>query len=131
MLIVYCLLLMLTLPKNYSVAIHNLHCKQRWLKQIGISNVTVLSNKWVLLWKQPVFGRLRQIIAHVAVGASADACDNNMTEVIFSSHQCVTGAISGTVFTGMWAVFRGFSTLLYKSVMLWTSIYYTEMHSVK
>ena len=62
---------------------------------------TVLSNKWVLLRKQPVFGRLRQIIAHVAVGASADACDNNMTEVIFSSHQCVTGAISGTVFTGV------------------------------
>ena len=51
--------------------------------------------------KTACFGRLRQIIVHVAVGASADACDNNMTEVGFSSHQCVTGAISGTVFTGV------------------------------
>ena len=57
------------------------------------------------IMKTACFGRLRQIIAHVAVGASADACDNNMTEIIFSSHQCVTGAISGTVFTGVWAVF--------------------------
>ena len=53
------------------------------------------------IMKTACFSRLRQIIAHAAVGASADACDNNMTEVIFSSHQCVTGAISGTVFIGM------------------------------
>ena len=55
--------------------------------------------------KTACFSRLRQIIAHAAVGASADACDYNMTEVIFSSHHCVPGAISGTVFIGMWAVF--------------------------
>ena len=55
--------------------------------------------------KTACFGRLRQIITHVAVGASADACDKNMIQVIFSSHHCVPGAISGTFFTGMWAVF--------------------------
>ena len=51
--------------------------------------------------KTASFSRLRQIIAHAAVGASADACNKNMTQVRFSSHQCVTGAISGTVFIGM------------------------------
>ena len=53
------------------------------------------------IMKTACFSRLRQIIAHAAVGASADACDYNMTEVIFSSHHCVPGAISGTVFIGM------------------------------
>ena len=49
------------------------------------------------IMKTACFSRLRQIITHAAVGASADACDYNMTEVIFSSHHCVPGAISGTV----------------------------------
>ena len=49
------------------------------------------------IMKTACFGRLRQIIAHVAVGASAATCDNNMTQVKFSIHQCVTGEISGTV----------------------------------
>ena len=53
------------------------------------------------IMKTACFSRLRQIITHAAVGASADACDYNMTEVIFSSHHCVPGAISGTVFIGM------------------------------
>ena len=53
------------------------------------------------IMKTACFWQAETIIAHVAVGASADACDNNMTEIIFSSHQCVTGAISGTVFTGV------------------------------
>ena len=69
------------------------------------SNVTVLSNIMGTIMKTACFSRLRQIIAHAAVGASADACNNNMIQVIFSSHQCVAGAISGTVFIGMWAVF--------------------------
>ena len=55
--------------------------------------------------KTASLSRLRQIIAHVAVGASADACDKNIIQVRFSSHHCVPGAISGTVFIGMWAVF--------------------------
>ena len=53
------------------------------------------------IMKTACFSRLRQIIAHVAVGASADACDKNIIQVRFSSHQCVPGAISGTVFIGM------------------------------
>ena len=55
--------------------------------------------------KTASLSRLRQIITHVAVGASADACDKNIIQVRFSSHHCVPGAISGTVFIGMWAVF--------------------------
>ena len=47
--------------------------------------------------KTASLSRLRQIIAHAAVGASADACDKNIIQVRFSSHQCVPGAISGTV----------------------------------
>ena len=56
------------------------------------------------IMKAACYSRLRQIIAHAAVGASADACDKNMIQVIFSSHHCVPGAISGTVFIGMRAV---------------------------
>ena len=69
------------------------------------SNANCIEQYNGTIMKTASLSRLRQIIAHVAVGASADACDNNMTEVRFSSHQCVTGAISGTVFTGVWAVF--------------------------
>ena len=69
------------------------------------SNVTVLSNIMGTIMKTACYSRLIQIIAHVAVGASADACDKNIIQVRFSSHQCVPGAISGTVFIGMWAVF--------------------------
>ena len=64
-----------------------------------------MSNIIGTIMKTASLSRLRQIIAHVAVGASADACDKNIIQVRFSSHQCVTGAISGTVFIGMWAVF--------------------------
>ena len=53
------------------------------------------------IMKAACYSRLRQIIAHAAVGASADACDKNIIQVRFSSHQCVPGAISGTVFIGM------------------------------
>ena len=47
--------------------------------------------------KTACFSRLRLLIAHAAMGASSDACDKNIIQVRFSSHQCVTGAISGTV----------------------------------
>ena len=53
------------------------------------------------IMKTACFSRLRQIITHADVGDYADACDKNMTQVRFSSHQCVPGAISDTVFTGM------------------------------
>ena len=59
----------------------------------------------VSIMKTACFSRLRQIITHADVGASTDACNKNMTQVRFSSHHCVTGEISGTVFIGMWAVF--------------------------
>ena len=62
--------------------------------------------------KTASLGRLRQIIAHAAVGASADACDKNIIQVRFSSHQCVPGAISGTVFIGMWAVLWFFHVIV-------------------
>ena len=61
---------------------------------------TVLSNIIGTIMKTASLSRLRQI-AHSAVGASADACNKNMTQVRFSSHHCVTGEISGTVFIGM------------------------------
>ena len=64
------------------------------------------------IMKTACFSRLRQIIAHVAVGASADACDNNMIQVIFFIHQCVTGEIFGTVFTGVGAVFVVFHVVI-------------------
>ena len=66
---------------------------------------TVLSNIMGTIMKTVCFSRLRQIITHAAVGASADACDKNIIQVRFSSHHCVPGAISGTVFIGMCAVF--------------------------
>ena len=65
----------------------------------------VIFDCYSTIMKTACFSRLRQIIAHVAVGASADACDKNIIQVWFSSHRCVPGAISGTVFIGMWAVF--------------------------
>ena len=79
-------------------------CKQNVNKtQIGIFKCKpyYIGDIMGSIMKTACFSRLRQIIAHAAVGASADACDYNMTEVIFSSHHCVPGAISGTVFIGM------------------------------
>ena len=79
-------------------------CKQNVNKiKLAFSDVnrTILGNVMGTTMKTACLSRLRQIIAHAAVGASADACDYNMTEVIFSSHHCVPGAISGTVFTGV------------------------------
>ena len=64
-------------------------------------NRTIFGNVMGTTMKTACYSRLRQIIAHVAVGASADACDKNIIQVRFSSHQCVPGAISGTVFIGM------------------------------
>ena len=65
----------------------------------------VIFDCYSTIMKTACFSRLRQIITHADVGDYADACDKNMTQVRFSSHQCVPGAISDTVFTGMWAVF--------------------------
>ena len=74
--------------------------------------------------KTACFSRLRQIIAHAAVGASADACDKNIIQVRFSSHQCVPGAISGTVFIGIWAVFVVFHVVIIMGNVLNFNILY-------
>ena len=79
-------------------------CKQNVNKtQIGIFKCKpyYIGDIMGSIMKTACFSRLRQIIAHAAVGASADACDKNIIQVRFSSHQCVPGAISGTVFIGM------------------------------
>ena len=74
--------------------------------------------------KTACFSRLGLLIAHAAVGASADACDNNMTEVIFSSHQCVTGAISGTVLLVCEQFSCFFHVIVYKCNVLNLNILY-------
>ena len=52
---------------------------KRQQKQIGISNVNCIEQYNGTIMKTASLGRLRQIIAHAAVGASADACNKNMT----------------------------------------------------
>ena len=74
--------------------------------------------------KTASLSRLRQIIAHVAVGASADACDKNIIQVRFSSHRCVTGAISGTVLLVCEQFSCFFHVIVYKCNVLNLNILY-------
>ena len=104
MLIVYCLLFIV----NVNIAKELFGCNTQPSLQTTLAKAnwpfkckTVLSNIIGTIMKTACFSRLRQIIAHAAVGASADACDKNILQVRFSSHQCVPVAISGTVFIGM------------------------------